>query len=419
MLGALTELGVNQYATKTLASHPERYRSLFPALLGLKLLATVVYMVLLLALGYAMGYAPAHLSTLIIVGAVQALVGFMAFWRALMQAHQHFRLDTLAGVTDRTVGALPVLALLHWGITLHSYVLSLLAMATLTLLVFGGIAAKRYGLLRPTFRPAALRPVLARSAPFALIFLLFLVQERLGTLLLERWDSPKSAGLFQGAYRFFAMLQMYLWTVLPIFYAKFAQGYLHPVADRARLFRAGMGVVAVPMMAVCGFLYFYAPQLFFLFSDSTPTEIARMSDCLRVLALALALNAIFNIYSTYLTATGKERYVNALLLIAIPLSAAITWMLVGTQGPLAAAWGILGAFALLSLGYVVALARTTDMPIAAGMLLRIAVVATVTAGCFWACHHGGLHWFWAGLLGTAVALAAGWALRMFDLKLVH
>ncbi|MBX3101178.1 MAG: oligosaccharide flippase family protein [Bacteroidetes bacterium] len=417
ILGAVTELGINQYSTKTLAAHPERYAELFPRILAIKLGSGLVFMGLLLGAGSLMGYGGVQTGTLLLVGGIQFTIGLTAFWRALMQARQNFRLDTLAGVTDKTIITLPVLVLLHTGISLHSYLWTVLATSVLTLLVFGGIAARRYGIFWPSFRPQPLGGVLQRSMPFALIFLLFLVQERLSALLLERWDGPESAGLFQGAYRFFAMFQMYLWTVLPIFYAKFAQGYLKPTEEQLRLFRAGQGIVAVPMIAVCGFLFFYAEHLFFLFSHSTPAELAQMTACLRILSIALLLNALFNIYSTYLTATGKESYVNLLLILAIPFSTLVTWLFVARLGPQAGAWGILAAFAVLCKGYVYFTYRHTSLPVAWGTLARLLATCLVSGAGYWACTQLGIHWLLAGILVSGLVLGTGFLLKLFDFKL--
>lgn len=415
IIGALTELGVNQYCTKTLGAQPERHAELFPTLWGIKLLSGLAYLLLLLGGGWLMGYL-ADWPLLLAVGAAQWIIGLVSFYRALMQAHHHFRLDTLAGVADKTLLMLPVGTLLVTGIWLMGYVWAVLGTSLVTLLVFGGIALRRYGWQAPSFGLPQMRTILRSTLPFAPIFILFLILEKVNPILLEKAVGKAETGLYQAAFRYFSVFQMYLWTVLPIFYAKFARSHIQAPAERQRLFSAGQGIVALPMLWVCLVLWFYGDHLFLLFfRHSTPAQLAEMTASLRWLALALLFNSVFNIYSTYLTATGGERYVNFWVALAIVANVATLWLLAPHWGQQAGALSLTVGFGVMSLGFVGSYVATTGLRVPLGLLLRLLLVLALGYGLLWLM--APLHWMLSSTLAGVGILAAGLALKTLDLKM--
>ncbi|MCE3007371.1 MAG: lipopolysaccharide biosynthesis protein [Bacteroidetes bacterium] len=416
IVGALAELGVNQYCTKTLSHQPEKYERLFPYFWGIKLVTGLLYFTLLLGLGWALGYTQ-QIGLLLGIGFAQWIIGLVAFFRALMQARHDFKLDALAGVLDKTLLLLPVLFLLAVGISIHSFIAAVLGTSLFSLVLFGGWALRRYGWVRPRLSLPQLRSILGRSSHFALIFLLFMSLERLNLVLVERWAGEEANGLYQGAYRFFSMFQMYLWTVLPIFYAKFARNHLDAAPEQQRLFNTGQGVVAVPMLWIFLVLWHDNVFLFGLFKNSSPEQIGLMAETLRVMSLALLFNSVFNIYSTYLTASGRERYVNLLLILAILVDVVVLRSYVGELGPVAGAYGLVAAFAVLSVGFVYSLWRTTVLRPPLLLLLKLLLVLALGQGVFMLGNALDFSWVLVSLAAGLVMLGLSLALRVIELRL--
>jgi hypothetical protein len=68
----------------------------------------------------------------------------------------------------------------------------------------------------------------------------------------------------------------------------------------------GQLTAAVPLLSVT-LVMFVEPDVFLvLFRHSTATELSKMASILQILSLAGTLSAVFNIYSTHITANHRE-----------------------------------------------------------------------------------------------------------------
>ncbi len=123
---ALADLGVNQYATKTLAGQPERLRELLPDLFTIKLGLAVVYPVVLLGIGYLIGYRGQELLLLLLLCGVHVLMQLIGFFRSACQAFQDLKLDAVASILARAFILVILVVLLRAGIGLMSYTLAFL-----------------------------------------------------------------------------------------------------------------------------------------------------------------------------------------------------------------------------------------------------------------------------------------------------
>jgi O-antigen/teichoic acid export membrane protein len=275
--------------------------------------------------------------------------------------------------------------------------------------VFGVVVWRKCGAVRLAWNGTLARRLLRGAWPFALVMVLFSVNERLPQFLIERLAGPQESGYFYAAFRWVATLQMYLWTVLPIFYAKFAAQRQAPLAQRQRLFNLAQVVAAWPIVLVCGFLWFDGDRLFFLLDDSTPQQIIYLHQVLRALCLMLLLNGLFNVYSTWLTSTGHEQWVNRFLLAAIGLGLVGYAVLIPTHGALGAAWALAGVFGVLGAGYVWAFARAAGGHVPGGLLLRLVLAGAGYLGLYAALQYVvPSHWWVAPMGAGLVGLVVGW-----------
>jgi hypothetical protein len=78
--------------------------------------------------------------------------------------------------------------------------------------------------------------LLRRLMPYTLLVLVSGLNERINQVLIERLSGPYENGLYLGAYRWFGASLMYLWIVLPIFYARFASLGHRPTRNLWRTF---------------------------------------------------------------------------------------------------------------------------------------------------------------------------------------
>jgi O-antigen/teichoic acid export membrane protein len=158
-------------------------------------------------------------------------------------------------------------------------------------------------------------------------------------------------------------VMMYLWTILPIFFAQFA---FHRRDDiqKQNLFNFGQIVSALPMFIVGVMLYFYGDVLLsYLNKNSTASELTSMFYILRILALCIVMHGFSAIFSNILTATGYEKEVGLIILMSIVVSVVLNYLTIPIYGAMASAWVTLFNLAILSLGYLYILYRNTSIRI--------------------------------------------------------
>lgn len=414
----VVDLGANQLLTRDVAAEPAAYRTLMGRVLGLKGLLTAAYLLTVILLGGVwLAAGPQDWALLAVAAGVNVGLSFVLLFRGAFQAHQAFGWDGVASVLDKLafLAVLGVLFALPSGFSLQGYALAMLAVTALTAAVLGAVAGRRYGLPKPRFQRADLRAAALGGLPFALLFVLSSLNERAGQVLLAPLAGEKASGLYAGAFRWYGAFSMYLWTVLPVFFARFAQLRHRPPDETRPFFEAGLAAVSLPVMWISAFIFWHGERLFFLFTRSTPEEIARMTACLRWLALALAVNGLFNIFSTWLTATGHEKAVNRLLIGAALLTLALNTLLIPALEELAPAIGLAASLSFLSAGYVVMFRRVKDSPpVPWSLLTRLVVAACVSWAALGAAQLAGWPW-WAGAAASgALLLALVPAMRLFD-----
>lgn len=408
----LADLGINYYAAKVLAGAPDRLRDYFPQLVSVKLILLLVYPALMYAVALALGYEPTQLWLLLLLCLVQAGAQFMEFFRANFRALQRFRLDALLSVFDRVLLLGLVGLLFVTGLTIQSFVYARLLAVGLSALVFYGLLIRLYGWLRPRFRWTVVRELVSFSLPFAAITMLSSIHDKVDQVMLERLVGDVPTGLYAAAYRWLEAFSMYLWTVLPLFFARFAYVQREP-AEQQRLLHLGQLVTGLPLTFVCAFGVFFGDKLLFLYDRSSPAELATMLACLQALFVALLINGNLAVFSTLLSATGHERFVNRVLVVSIALNVLLNALLIPSFGAVACAWATVASFLLTGSGYL--LYVHWRMPVAVpwrAMGLQ-GLAGALLGGSFWGLNALGLPW-WA----TTLLAGLGYAGLVLGLRLV-
>ena len=407
VVATFTDLGLTQFTVQRLAAEPAFAGRHFPTLLPLRGLLMGAALAVLLGAGWLLGYRGGQLPLLALVGAGLLLTQYAQFLRAPVQARQHFGTDAVLSVFEKLLTLLLVGGLLlAGGLGLGAYVGARLAAAAFTAVLFLGLLRRLFGRLPHRWpRRAATLDLLRGSLPFAFIALLYGINERVDMVLLERLASAREAGYYAGAYRWLDAVLMYAWTVLPLFFARFAHAAQRP-RELRQLLWVGQRVAAVPLLLAVAFGLFRGEVLFWQFRHSTPAEVAHMTWCLKILFLNVLTYAFFGIYSTLLTSTHHQRAVSWLVAASIVLNISLNLLTLPHYGAVAAASNTLLSAVLLGLGYVWLVHR--QMPGVAipwHLLARLALAfGLLCGGWYLARTYLGLNWWLeTGLMTVAFA----------------
>ena len=413
IVAVVADLGLTHFSVQRLAAEPRFMNEHFPTILPLRGGLNLVALALTLAVGLALGHRGTALLVLAAVALSLLLAQYGLFLRGTLQATQRFNTDAVLSVLEKVLLLGLVLACLPIGLTLGRYVGARLAAAAFTAALLYGLMVRLFGRVRYRFEWAQARHVLRESLPFALSAVLYGINERVDMVMLERLASPTEAGYYAGAYRWVDAVMMYAWTVLPLFFARFA-AVRHDRAAQRELLWFGQRVVAVPLLFLVAFVLFRGELLFWQFRHSTPAEIGRMAWCARILFVNVLVHALLALYATLLNSTGYVKLVSRLVLLSVMLNVALNFFTLSRFGAEAAAWNTLVCAAVVSVGYLVLVQRKARVAVPWRLLGRLlAAFGGLCAGWYGLRTRAGLPW-----LPEAILAGLGFVGWLFLLRIV-
>lgn len=415
LFATLSDLGVNQYVTKRLAGEPDKVDEIYPAALGLKLLLLFLYPVGMTIVGFTLGYEMTDLYYLWLLSFFQGGVQLVLFLRANFQAHQNFFVDSFASVLDKLLLIFFLLVLFQIHITVENFIYARLLSMFVAVAVLYFVYATTYGWDKPTVKLNRITPIIRQSIPFAMITVLYSFNERVDQVMVERLLGGVSSGLYAGAYRWLDAIMMYLWIVLPLFFARFA--FLknnRPLLDRT--FRVGHVIAFLPMAFVSGFVFMYPEKFFLLFQNSTPEEIRIMSDVLKILFVAAVVNGLFAIYSTLLTSIGYEKQTSVMILISVGLNLALNIIFIPMYGINASACATVSSTILLSFSYAYYLHTKNIITIPFVVIFKLSLAFTLFMLFFYGLSTTTMEWYVNTLLAALFLALVSWLLGLLQFK---
>ena len=361
-------------------------------------------------IGWIMGYGEREIYFLAVLCFAQAIVQLIFFFRANFQASQHFMIDSTASVMDKFILILLVVIMLSRTITLDLFIYARLASLLVTVVIFYIVSLKLFDYIAPKLEPEKLKYLITQSIPFAIMNILYSLNEKVDSIIIDylsrgSLDIAKhsDAGLYAAAYRFLDASMMYVWTVLPIFFAKFAYNQKN-TKEKQRLLNFGQVIVSIPMVFLAVFVYFYGEKLFFQQKNSTPEQIITMTNVLRILFFSAALHGMFAIYSTLLTSTGYEKKVSKMIVGSILINIAGNFVFIPIFGPIASAWVTVASTIFLSFMYVYYTQRNLEVKVPYTIILRLFIVFIAFGGVFYLLTLTTLQWYLVTMLAGAFLL---------------
>lgn len=301
----MADWGLSYVITRSIAQGQKDHLDFYQPATFLKVVLSLSSLAGFWGIGYAMGYRGEALEWLGWVLVYQVVLAGIQYLRAFFQGNQAFKSDALLGNLEK--GVILILLYVFWGqINGELYVILLASGGLLSLGFIAYWQRVWYGRLVLRAELASALRLLRRTTPYALMILTSGLNERLSPILLERIAGAHASGLYLGAYRWLSASLMYLWIILPIFFARFARLSANGTG-LASTFFFGQLSSAIPLLGV-SLVMLVEPELFLLlFRHSTAEEIAEMARNLQILSFYIAFGGIFLIYSNYLTATGHEK----------------------------------------------------------------------------------------------------------------
>jgi O-antigen/teichoic acid export membrane protein len=414
----IVDLGINQFVTKKFASETQTGPEVYSTYFSFKFVLAGFYPFFMVGIGYLLGYTNDEILLLFLISLSYCVLQLIMYLRAKFQASQLFSLDSIASIADKTVLIAFTAAGLGLGITLQNYVDARLFAAVVALICVAIPAIKIYSPKAFVFNWNYLtwKSIVKQTYPFAFITILFSLHDKIDQVMIERMLGDHASGLYAGAYRWLDAFMMFLWIILPMFFARFAF-YKNTNQDISKILTMAQIVSAVPMIFVSCFIWFHGEQLFFLLGNSTAAEILEMTLCLKILFIAVIIHAYFACLGTLLSATGGEFYINRMLIFSILINVVLNVILLPLMGISGAALATACSTLFISVTYLIYIIKKDEVRIDYSVYLKLSIVTLVTVGGFYLCSVYAIQWFPATIISGIFLLVTAFIFKFH--KAIH
>ena len=411
MLQALSDLGIQNFNNRNIAQHNQLLGKYLPHILGLKLLLSGVFLVLLFSAAWYLGYRSAlEMRLLVFLGINQVLISLIFYLRTNIAALGFYRTDSWLSALDKLLVVIIGSVLLFmepWRsqFRIEWFAYAQTAALGVTALVSFGFNARQVERLRLRFSGPILLLMLKKSLPFALVLLLMSIYTRIDAIMLRSLATTGEVevGIYGAAYRLLDAGNMvgflFAGLLLPMFARMLKNG-----ADINPLVRLSASLIwVISLTAAVLLTVFRVPLMDLLYLEATPY----WGDVLGTLIWTFPAVCGTYVYGTLLTANGRLRPMNYLFGLSILVNVLLNAVLIPRYQSVGAAlatdltqWGVL-------IGQIWLGGRLMRLHTSGPWVLRLLGFLLFTVMSTLGLASLGLHWIIAFLLSGAVAV--GWA----------
>lgn len=331
LLNILLDMGVNNYNTRNIAQNSKLLKKHFSGLLSLRVLLMIVYIVVVLAIGFTMGYTQDQLWILLVLAFNQGLAASVLFIRSNLTGLHLFKEDSLISVTDRLL-LIVMMSVLLWGgivsepFKIEWFVYGQTISYGVNVLIGLFLVYRKAGLIKFHFDKVFILAILKKSYPYALLIFLMMIHYKTDSVMLERMlpDGAKHAGVYAMGFRFFEAGNMiaYLFAVLllPIFsrLIKNKEDTTPVVSLAFKILFSGALIVA----CACFVFDYEIMNLRYI------EQVELASPIFGILMLSFIGTCMAYIFGTLLTANGSLRYLNMIALFGVVVNVSMNYILI-------------------------------------------------------------------------------------------
>jgi O-antigen/teichoic acid export membrane protein len=333
ILNILLDVGITIYNNRNIARHNFLLPKHLSNIVGLKLLLAIVYAVFCLIVAAIIGYSKIQFHLLFFLIFNQFLISFTLYLRSNITALHLFRTDSLISVLDRMI-MIAICSVLLFNdffrafFTIEWFVYAQTAAYVISTLITFAIVLKKSGKIKVRFNLKFFLVFLRKSYPYALLFLLMSLYNRIDSVMLERLipgkEGQEQAGIYAQAFRLLDAVSMFgvlvAGLLLPIFSKMIKQR--EPVGEMVKL---SYTLLIVPAVIIAVSSVYYDGEIMSLLYKSNT---AYSSDILGILMIGFTGIATTYIFGTLLTANGSLKQLNIMAFSGMVLNVTLNLILI-------------------------------------------------------------------------------------------
>ena len=450
----ILDLGITNFNTRNIARHPKLIVKHLPALLSIKLLLLLLYLVVTFSVGLLEGFGSTQFLLLAILSFNQFLNSLILYLRSNFEGLLLFKWDSLFSVMDRVLMII-ICGLMLWGpqlsqLTIFHFALAQTAAYLATAALALTVLILKTGHCKLRWNKPFTIAILKQSLPFALLVLLMASYNRIDPILLEQLSPDGrgnfNAGIYAGAFKLLDALTMIAYLVsvplLPI-YAKMTKengerktengerktengerrcprgdtsssGAWEGQTGENELSETTIAMFSLVMVfaitAACT-LSSVSGEIMELFYDD---NVAEYSSVFRIVIFCIIPICFTYIFGTLLTAGGKLKALNIFAACSLAANIAVNMMLIPRYGAIGSAWAGLTAQSLMALAQLAAAIKIYEIRFSRRYILKMVFFTLSVVACCYCIPH--LNWWLALIIYSTVALALALILKLIDIK---
>jgi O-antigen/teichoic acid export membrane protein len=339
MFFIVLDLGLNSYNTTQVSRNSNKIASITGNIIGLKVLLSFVYVLIVFFVGSLIGYDTYEFNLLLLLSCLQILTSFNQYLRTIVSSLQRFKWDGVFMVLDRIV-VIVLCTLLIWGgidgleLTIDRFVYAQIigvGVVFVSLLIF---LRKHLKSTSITFNLKKIFPILKRSWPFALLITLMGLYNYVDGVMLKNLVGDTEAGEYALGYRlFFALLmfaQIFSGVLLPFFSKNISNNYIiNRIASYTGKLLLWVGV------SVAFFCFAYQTEIMELLYPLKANKESTVA--FSILMFGFIGSALILVYGTLLTAALSLKQLNISAVLTLALNLVLNSYLIPKHGATGAA----------------------------------------------------------------------------------
>jgi O-antigen/teichoic acid export membrane protein len=422
LLNILLDVGITNFNNRAIAQEPSLISEFFSNIIVLKFMLGIVYAIVCLAGGLAIGYTSVQFKMLIFLVINQFLASFLLYLRSNISGLQYFRTDSFISVLDRTI-AIIICGVLLWGditaqqFRIEWFVYAQTAAYLMTVMVAFLIVLSKTEFLRLRIDMKYFLSILKKSYPFALLILLMSFYNRIDSVMLERLlaDGKTEAGIYAQSFRILDAAGMFAFLfaglLLPIFSRMIKQE--DPLHDILGL---SFKLIIVPALTLACLAVYYSQYIITWMYNEHMYYSSRIFPLLMFGFISISTTYIFG---TLLTANGNLKELNILAGSALAMNVILNLIFIPRYQAFGAAISSLITQTFMAVAQVIVAVWKFKFQINWGLISNLISYTVIIFILGWFSRTYLKNWFAGALVLIVLAIVFAFITRLLNFKDIY
>jgi O-antigen/teichoic acid export membrane protein len=384
LFNILMDLGINNFTTKNIATHPHIVSRYMGKLLSFRLLLFLIYAAVTLGFGLLIGYEDAQLYLLYFLILNQLFVTLIAYFRSHFAGLLFFKTEALISILDRLLLILICGSILintysthtfriEWFVWIQSICYGITAIIAFLILV------GKIGVPKIKWHWSFSRAIVKKSIPYALLVLLMMFYTRTDSIMLERLhpNGKEEAGIYAQGFRLLDALFMFAMIFSGLLFPLFSK-YLKEKITVMPLLKMSGNLLIGGALFLSVFCFFNAEFILNLIYDH---NVASAIPTFQWLMFSFVGMCITLIFGTLMTANGNLKFLNFISFGGIVLNVSLNVYLIPSYGAAGAAFATLSTQSITALFQLIFCLKSFKIKVSPKLLIQYLLYLLVLS--FW------------------------------------